>query len=455
MKGELAEGVIPGLLQELYVGRLSGTLEFARESERQSVRVRAGHIVNAQSSVAEDRLGEMLVRRGLLSQADLERATAVVVKEKKRLGRVLIELGIIDQSGLEDALGLHVHEMLSRLFTWAEGTYAFREETEEPEGELTLKLSTAELILEAVEAIQDPDVVRYLLGDLDRVLALSNDPLLRFQKVTLSPTQGFIQSRIDGTTSARELMQMIPQPEEVVQKSLLGLLSTGIVEFDTVRRPKPAAAPRPSAAPPPAPPAPPPAASPPPAHTAAPPPVAVAPAAPAPAVAAPAPPAGGETDARRREILEAWVGLKTRNHFEVLGIPRASNELQVKEAYFSLARRFHPDVHHGASLGDLRDKLEQIFIRVGEAYEVLRDPKRRSEYEERHRRRRPSPPRSRRSRRRRSTPRRRRGWCSRRSAGPSVCMREGRPRRTRERRTATSGTPSSSSSRPWRRPRAR
>ena len=28
-----------------------------------------------------------------------------------------------------------------------------------------------------------------------------------------------------------------------------------------------------------------------------------------------------------------------QNHFEVLGIPRASNEAQVKEAYFRLARR--------------------------------------------------------------------------------------------------------------------
>jgi tetratricopeptide (TPR) repeat protein len=53
------------------------------------------------------------------------------------------------------------------------------------------------------------------------------------------------------------------------------------------------------------------------------------------------------------------------------------------EAYFRLAKRFHPDVHHGASLGDLRDKLERVFIRLGEAYDALRDPRRRGDYEER------------------------------------------------------------------------
>ena len=55
----------------------------------------------------------------------------------------------------------------------------------------------------------------------------------------------------------------------------------------------------------------------------------------------------------------------------------------MKDAYFRLAKRFHPDVHHGASLGDLRDKLEAVFIRLGEAYGVLRDPRKRADYEER------------------------------------------------------------------------
>jgi curved DNA-binding protein CbpA len=55
----------------------------------------------------------------------------------------------------------------------------------------------------------------------------------------------------------------------------------------------------------------------------------------------------------------------------------------VKDAYFRLAKRFHPDVHHGASLGDLRDKLEAVFIKLGEAYDTLRDKGRRGDYEAR------------------------------------------------------------------------
>jgi curved DNA-binding protein CbpA len=85
---------------------------------------------------------------------------------------------------------------------------------------------------------------------------------------------------------------------------------------------------------------------------------------------------------RRQEIMETYEGLRVRNHFEILGIARASNEAQVKEAYFRMAKQFHPDVHHDAALADLRDKLEAVFIRLGEAYEVLRNPRSRASYEE-------------------------------------------------------------------------
>jgi tetratricopeptide (TPR) repeat protein len=387
MNGDLAEGTLARLLREAYVGRLNGQLHLTRGGERHSLRFRRGHIVNATTNVLEDRLGEMLVRRGMLSPADLARATEIVVREKKRLGFVLNELGLIDRSGLEDAIALHVHEMLAKVFSWDEGTFVFEPEDDAPGVELTLKLSTGELILEAVQAVKDPDVVRYSLGDLDRVLALSPDPLLRFQKLQLSPTDGYVLSRVDGTTSAHEIVQMIPLPAEAVERSLLGLLSTGVIEYVAgTRKPRPApgstAAPAGTASSPDTPP--------PPADDApsAPPP---APAASPPEDVAAAPPEAPEAEAsppspdddRRREVVEAFEGLKTRSLFEVLGVPRSATEADVKDAYFRLAKRFHPDAHHGESLADLRDALEAVFIRLGEAYETLRDPRRRADYEQR------------------------------------------------------------------------
>ena len=363
MKGTLGEGVLPSLLRELYVGRKTGVLRFSQGSARRTIHFVKGSIVHAASEVPKEHLGEVLVRLGSLNRADADRAGETVLREHKRLGEVLMAMGLFDRGHLEDALALHAHEILLLIFQGSgEGDYEFEAaENEVAQGEFTLKLSTGEIILDAVRRVRDPDVIRYALGDIDRVLALSNDPLLRFQRITLSPTDGFILSRIDGTLSAREVMQLLSLPAEDVQRSLFGLLCTGVVE-QAPGPPKAPARPAPRQVRPPAP---------------RPEPPRPPPAAPTPAAVEPS----AETKTKRKEIAEAHETLRTKNHFEILGIERTATDAQVKEAYFRLAKRFHPDTHHDPNMADLRDKLEAVFIRLGEAYEVLRNPRSRGAYE--------------------------------------------------------------------------
>ena len=409
LEGELTAGVLPTLLRDLYVGRRTGLLYLRNGGVERCVRFRDGRIVGASSSATAEHMGERLVQSGRLSQLDLERATELVTAHGMRLGQALQELGAVEAGELEDLLTEHARFVLRTVLGDPAGDYAFEEQQlhQVPLEDATLKLPTAEIILEAVRQVSDPDLVRAGLGDRNRVLAPSSDPLLRFQKIQLSPTDGFVLSRVDGSLSAHEIAQMIPLPAEDVERSLLGLLCTGVIEHAALppkspraARPAPAGAPapaaapappgghrpaaesRPAAAPPPAAPAPP--AGPHPAPESRPAAATESRPAAAPPVAATAPQGAARTapTERRREIEETLAGLKEKNHFEVLGIPRASNEAQVKEAYFRLARRFHPDAtRQDAGLADLHDALERIFIRVSEAYEVLRDPRRRSSYE--------------------------------------------------------------------------
>src|SRR5436305_1456156 len=171
MNGALGEGVLPGLLRELYVGRKSGMLTLHRGPDRRGFRFRSGHIVHADTNVRDDRMGEVLVRHGRLSAADLKRAIGFSLRDGKRLGAVLVELGLLQSSEIEDALALHVHEILGKVFSWKDGTFEFAPEDEAaPAGsEATLKVSTGELVLQAARSVSDPDVVRYCLGDIDRI----------------------------------------------------------------------------------------------------------------------------------------------------------------------------------------------------------------------------------------------------------------------------------------------
>jgi len=364
MNGALAEGVLPPVLQAIYVGRESGILHVSREDARRSLYFRRGVLVHAGTNVREERLGEVLVRQGFLKPEDLKRATELLVRENKRLGQALVELEILTKDRVEHALTEHARLVLEKILTAHEGTYEFEPKPEDSfdTDDFPLKLTTGEIVLDAVRRVEDPDVVRYALGDIDRILGLSSDPALRFQNIILTPTDGYVLSRVDGSLSAREVIQATPLEVEETQRSLFGLLCTGVVEFLPLPpKPKPSVRlPRPRAAAPATPPSSP----------------------EAPAEATPEQKAhSAEMEARRLEIAETFDGLKGKNHFEVLGIPRGSTEAQVKQAYFGQARRYHPDARQDPALADLRDKMDAIFIRLGHAFEVLRNTRARLSYE--------------------------------------------------------------------------
>ncbi|KAL2506412.1 Chaperone protein dnaJ 20 [Abeliophyllum distichum] len=63
--------------------------------------------------------------------------------------------------------------------------------------------------------------------------------------------------------------------------------------------------------------------------------------------------------------------------YDLLGIPETGTQLEIKQAYKQLARKYHPDV----SPPDRVQEYTERFIRVQEAYETLSDPRRRALYD--------------------------------------------------------------------------
>jgi serine/threonine-protein kinase len=361
------------LMRGIQVGARSGHLHFRHGQERRSLRVARGAVAHGTSDVPGQQLGGVLVRYGLLTQIDLERATERALQGRRRLGRVLVELGLLDEASVRQAVGIHVREIVSEVASRGDGSFVFEELAHEPvEGEAPAH-SIGELILEAARRIQSPEVVRRTLGDVDRTVSQSTQPVLRAQRLALTATEGFLLSRIDGTTTAREAMALVPIPLEDVERNLFALLSTGEVEYVAPARPR-AGARRARADPTPAPPS----------LEAARREGMLRDAARAAELRAASVREAIEArqagELRRREILAAHDGLTRLNLFEVLGVGPSCSTGEVEAAFRRLAMSFHPSVPLDASLEDLRARREQVYARQLEAYETLRDLDRRLEY---------------------------------------------------------------------------
>eukprot|EP01054_Gregarina_sp_Poly1_P010941 Gregarina_sp_Poly_1__10940@NODE_85_length_15275_cov_135_187336_g73_i0_p2_GENE_NODE_85_length_15275_cov_135_187336_g73_i0NODE_85_length_15275_cov_135_187336_g73_i0_p2_ORF_typecomplete_len596_score117_59DnaJX/PF14308_6/1_9e36DnaJ/PF00226_31/6_5e25DnaJ/PF00226_31/4_2e03DnaJ/PF00226_31/7_3e03DnaJ/PF00226_31/6_9e03ATG_C/PF09333_11/2_4e12ATG_C/PF09333_11/4_9e03Pam16/PF03656_13/0_0041Pam16/PF03656_13/3_4e02Pam16/PF03656_13/1_3e02VPS13_C/PF16909_5/0_028Sporozoite_P67/PF05642_11/8_NODE_85_length_15275_co len=62
-------------------------------------------------------------------------------------------------------------------------------------------------------------------------------------------------------------------------------------------------------------------------------------------------------------------------YYDILGVPSDATQVQIRKAYYKLAKECHPDKHGG----DL--EMKEKFQKVGEAYQVLGDPERREQYD--------------------------------------------------------------------------
>lgn len=65
-----------------------------------------------------------------------------------------------------------------------------------------------------------------------------------------------------------------------------------------------------------------------------------------------------------------------RDYYEVLGVAKTATPEEIKKAYRTLGKKYHPDVNPGDK------EAEEKFKEVGEAYAVLSDPEKRRQYDQ-------------------------------------------------------------------------
>lgn len=64
-----------------------------------------------------------------------------------------------------------------------------------------------------------------------------------------------------------------------------------------------------------------------------------------------------------------------KDYYKIMGVSKDASEKDIKTAYRKLARKYHPDISK-------EPNAEEKFKEMGEAYEVLRDPTKRKEYDQ-------------------------------------------------------------------------
>jgi len=320
----------------LYLAQKTGTLRVFRDEVRKEIYVDRGVMVFSSSNQPDDRLGEYLLRRGLINHRQYIEASQEMKATGKRLGNILVSRGYLSPRQLFECVRGQVEEIILSVFAFDEGRFVFEEGPLPRREIITLKLSPGNLIYYGTKNIRDAQrLMKYL--PVDRIVYFSSNPLELFQDIHLDEAGKRIISLVDNRNTVKDIIVKSRLDASEAVKSIYGLLSIRLL------------------------------------------------------TTIPSPPV---SDAEKEEIYEKeevpesireieymFEEHERLGYYGVLGVKRDASLSEIKRAYYRTAKKFHPDRYLMFESDDLRMKLNRIFSYINQAYDVLSDPEKRRRYD--------------------------------------------------------------------------
>ncbi|HSL19648.1 MAG TPA: DUF4388 domain-containing protein [Methylomirabilota bacterium] len=361
MSSEHPAGVaqpLPTRMARLAAEGATGTLVIGSDHARREIFFVNGEIRAARSNVEDEMLGKWLVDHQVISED--ERALSLLAQgteEVSTLGNLLVKRGCVSQADLERELQNLTLEIIRRAAGDASPRFGFMGGQGDPQPDTLPNITTSQIILVAARQCTDRVAMWDLLGSFDRrvKLRLSLESVLG--QLELTPSEGFILSRLDAARDLSSLKKLSTMPEQEVVASLYALVVAGVVATDDGEADTVAVAPPPPVAP-------------------------------------VDEPTGIQVESaiddsvfderhreERRNVIRLAEEVTRIDHYRALGLQPSAGTEHVEKAFSAIRKRYSPKRVDEPHLVDQRANLTAIVDRAREAYELLSDPKARRRYD--------------------------------------------------------------------------
>jgi len=308
----------------------SGILTAVRGRLRRVFVLDQGWLAHAASNLLEEQLAEYLVHRQVLSPAARTHLVEEAQRRNRKLFEVALEEGAPSPEAFRSAEEAIVHDLLSSTLEWPEGETHWQAGRAELTGEPTVRLSPLALIrAHANRYPKAADAVRARIGPPDTKPMVAEEVARLLGSAELDAVGRYLLDACDGKRSVGALLAASPDREEPTLRAIYGLLLAGLLERAGTRVAE-----------------------------------------------------QGRDLPLTREECQLRLSLPVESdHYGVLGLDRKALAPAIRESYYRLARRYHPDRFRAGPLADFLGLAEAYFTKVTEAYNTLIRPESRQEYD--------------------------------------------------------------------------
>ena len=233
VNGRLEGLSVPDLLWNHCRRRSTGVLHLTSRGITKKVYIDQGRIVFAGSGDPDDRLGDLLLREGLITLDQLEAALGQL-SSGKRLGTLLVAAGHLSPDNLVRGVLNQVKGIVLALFPWDEGEYAFVEGPLPTDEVITLGMRTAEILLQGIRQIRSFSRIRKSVGPPSTRFRLAAAWRHVLDGLDIRDGERMLLNRIDDAeargASVDEMCREVFLSNFEIYQSLWAFLILGIVE---------------------------------------------------------------------------------------------------------------------------------------------------------------------------------------------------------------------------------
>jgi hypothetical protein len=233
LQGKIERFTLPEIFQLVSTGRKTGTLGIQRDDDIVMVYFRNGSVIYGYGPRKTYHLGRMLVEMGRITPSQLDEvidAQAAPSSGGKRLGQLLMDRRYIDRADLEEAVRRQVEELIYSLMSWDRGSFKFYENQFPTEEEITINLSTENVILEGLRRLDEMNRIKDCLPDFSTVYVLAPAEPGQIRNVSLKPEEWNVLALVDGRRSINDLVAASPLESMDTLKHMASLQLSGLIK---------------------------------------------------------------------------------------------------------------------------------------------------------------------------------------------------------------------------------
>ena len=337
MNGQLSEQPLAELIREISAKSLGGRLSLEHDRIKIVSYFENGKLVYAASNLRSLRLREYLKKTELISETDLARFNERLPDIE--LFKQLTAQSLLTATAADQLHASQITEVLRMALVWTDGTWELEARSRLNE-QLNLKIDVDSLLLEAGRKTPAEFIASRFQNQTEVITPLA-EPLINDN---LLPAEVFLLSRLDQPMALHDLVAISGLGEAETLRLIYSLALAGLLKREHWKSVFRGQQPRPAEKP-----------APPPQET-----------------------VPEEEPMDVETFLERVRTAQT--YYDVLGVSGEVSAPSLKDLYYQLARRYHPD-RFRKSEPALVKKVESAFARITQAYDTLRDDRLRAAYD--------------------------------------------------------------------------